>query len=175
MPKIPGRKDLEKTFTELVREHGPCLHAFARRITRDDQMAEDIIQEVFLRLWQTRTAWALTVNMEAWLYRVTENRVIDYLRKKATEQKYYSRICRDEESAEPDAAERLENREFRELLSRSVKQLPAQRQVIYRLHKEQALSYREIADEMQLSQHTVKNQVFNAIRYLRSCLRGFKP
>ena len=87
MADFAGNRELEKKFSELVQEYGPSLHAFARRVTRDDQTAEDIIQEVFLRLWQTRAAWALTLNMEAWLYRVTENRVIDVLRKKATEQK----------------------------------------------------------------------------------------
>ena len=81
------RRHLERTFSELVQEYGPSLHTFACKITGNEQAAEIIIQEVFLRLWQTRAGWSLAGNMEAWLYRLTEKRVIIYLHKKAAYKK----------------------------------------------------------------------------------------
>ena len=76
---------LESLFSEIFREHEQRLYTLAFRLTKSDQYAKDIIQEVFLKLWEHRENLHTINNMEAWLYRLTENKTIDFLRKVASD------------------------------------------------------------------------------------------
>ena len=75
--------ELEVHFIRIFREHEYKLYTLALRLTKSDLYAKDIIQEVFLSLWDHRDNIAGIHNIEAWLYRVTENKVLDFLRKAA--------------------------------------------------------------------------------------------
>ena len=73
--------DREASFTAIFREHEYKLYMLALRLTKSDQYAKDIIQEVFLKLWTQWDRIQEIENIEAWLYRLTENKVVDFLRK----------------------------------------------------------------------------------------------
>ncbi len=158
---------LELLFAQIFKEHEYMLYTLALRLTKSDQQAKDIIQEVFLKLWEHRDNISGIGNMEAWLYRVTENKVIDFLRKSATDDRLKETIWNNLQQALNETEALVCAREYHQIIQKAIDRLPPQRKLVYQLNKEKGLNYQEIADELQISRHTVKNHLYTAIQSLR--------
>ena len=157
-------------FSELFRKHEHKLYTLALKLTKSDQLAKDIIQEVFLKLWDQRNQLASILNIEAWLYRVTENKIIDFLRKASADHRLREKIWNQLQQIVNESEQYLAAKEYTEIIQKAIDQLPPQRKLIYQLNKENGMNYREIADELKLSKHTVKNQLSTAIQSVRNFL-----
>jgi RNA polymerase sigma factor (sigma-70 family) len=121
-------------------------------------------------LWEQRNTIHTIANMEAWLYRVTENKVIDFLRKAAADSRLKKCIWEQLQQIVNGEESCLSAREYSQIIQKAIDQLPPQRKLIYRLNKEDDMSYQQIADQMHLSRHTVKNQLFSAVQSVRRFL-----
>lgn len=174
MEYLTGREGLEAEFSRIVREHAQNMHLLALRITKCEQISKDVVQEVFLKLWEHRNQFQQIENKEAWLYRVTENKLIDHLRKTAADKRFRTMTWNRMRETNNDTEQRMAARESGQLIARAIENLPAQRKIIYRMNREQSLSYQQIAEELQISRHTVKNQLSSALQYLRSCLNSIR-
>lgn len=166
----PGDKDaeLETCFMQIFKEHEYRLHTLALRLTKSDQYAKDIVQEVFLSLWDHRADIGSIHNMDAWLYRVTENKVMDFLRKAAVNNRLKQALWENlQDILNNETIELVEAKECESIIGRAINTLPPQRQLIYRLNREKGLSYQQIATELSVSRHTVKNQLFSAMESIR--------
>jgi RNA polymerase sigma-70 factor (family 1) len=157
-------------FSELFRQHEHKLYTLALKLTKSDQLAKDIIQEVFLKLWDQRNQLTSILNIEAWLYRVTENKIIDFLRKASADNRLREKIWNQLQQIVNESEQYLAIKEYNQIIQKAIDQLPPQRKLIYQLNKEGGMNYREIADELQLSKHTVKNQLSTAIQSVRNFL-----
>lgn len=172
MEHLAGREGMDAEFSSVVREHARNLHLLAWRVTKCEQLAKDIVQEVFLKLWEHRNQMSEIENKEAWLYRVTENKLIDHLRKVAAERKLRTETWNRIRESANETEQRISARESGRLISKAIDSLPPQRKAIYRLHREDSLSHHEIAEALHISPHTVKNQLSSALQYLRTRLKG---
>ena len=162
----------EVMFNNFFRENEYKLYTLAFRLTKSDQYSKDIIQDVFLKLWEHRDRMHEIDNVEAWLYRATENKVIDFLRKVSADQRLKKAIWHNLQQILNDTGEKVEAREFNNLIQKAIDRLPPQRKIIYRLNREKGLNYQEIADELHISRHTVKNQLHESLKFIRGFLRG---
>lgn len=163
-------KKLELVFSELFRQHEHRLYTLALKLTKSDQLAKDIIQEVFLKLWDQRNQLSSILNIEAWLYRVTENKIIDFLRKASADNRLKEKIWNQLQQIVNESEQYLAAKEYNQIIQKAIDLLPPQRKLIYQLNKENGMNYREIADKLHLSKHTVKNQLSTAIQSVRSFL-----
>jgi RNA polymerase sigma-70 factor (ECF subfamily) len=115
--------------------------------------------------------------MDAFLYRLTENRVYDYLRAAATREKTRQELWQRIQAVNTTSTIPLEAKEYHQLVQQAIEQLPPQRKTIYLLSKEDGLRQQQIADELQLSPHTVRNHLAEAFRsirnYVKRNLHGF--
>lgn len=161
---------LEQQFSEIFCTYEHRLYTLALRLTKSDQSARDIIQEVFMKLWENRSSIHAIDNMEAWLYRLVENKSIDFLRKVAASDRLKESIWINVQQMMKEADEWLIAKEYNQVIQRAINELPPQRKIIYRLHKEEGMNYREIANELNISRHTVKNQLYAAVQSLRRFL-----
>ncbi len=157
----------EELFAAIFRQYEHKMYTLAVRLTKCDQFAKDILQDVFLKLWEQRDHLHVIGNIEAWLYRLTENKVIDFLRKAAADLRLRQKIWHQVEQEANEAEQYLAAKEYNEIIRKAIEQLPAQRKLIYRMNKEEGLDYQQIADELHLSRHTVKNQLFSAVQSVR--------
>lgn len=161
----------EKDFIRIFRQHEYKLHTLALRLTKSDQYAKDIVQDVFLSLWSQQDQIDDIRNIEAWLYRITENKVVDFLRRAAVNEKLKKALFNNlQQIIHNDTEHLIEARECESIIRSAIDSLPPQRRLIYQLNREKGLSYQEIADELQVSRHTVKNQLFSALQSIRSFL-----
>ena len=159
---------LETLFAEVFQQHERRLYTLAQRLVKSEQHVKDIIQEVFLKLWEHRHQLQEIQNMEAWLYRVMENKIIDFLRKTAADSRLKDAIWNTISRARNDTDEWLEAKEYNRIIQQAIDRLPPQRRRIYCLHKKEGLDHAQIAEELSISRHTVKNQLSAAIRSIRS-------
>ncbi|WP_157986554.1 RNA polymerase sigma factor [Chitinophaga alhagiae] len=163
-----NEKALELLFVDIFRQHEGRLYALAHQLTRSDLFAGDVIQEVFMKLWEQRAQLRDIDNMEAWLYRLTENKVIDFLRKAAADERLREAIWHSL-SPNAQATESLVvTREYHHMLQKAIAHLPPRRRLIYQLNREKGLNYQQIAKELRISRHTVKNQLSTALHAIRS-------
>ncbi len=143
------------------------------RTTKSKEQAHDLVQDVFSKCWTRRDQWHEIDDMGAWLYRVCANHLVDFIRKSAADQRLRQQLwIRIREATNDDASVAIEAREQARQLRLAIGLLPAQRRTIFLLNREEGLSYQEIADEMKLSKHTIKNQLSTALQQLRS---AFSP
>lgn len=161
---------LELRFTDIFKQHEYKLYTLALVLTKSDQYAKDIVQDVFMKLWENRNHIHTIANMDAWLYRLTENKVIDFLRKTAADKRLRDALWTNMQQMVNETEETVSSREYCQVIEKAINHLPPQRKRIYRLSKEQGLNYCQIATELNISRHTVKNQLFLALRTVRNFL-----
>lgn len=161
-------KALELLFVDIFRQHEGRLYALALKLTRSDLFAGDVIQEVFMKLWEQRAHLRNIENMEAWLYRLTENKVIDFLRKAAADDRLREAIWHTISHNAAETESLVTTREYHHMLQKAIASLPPQRRLIYCLNREKGLNYQQIATELKISRHTVKNQLSTALQSIRT-------
>jgi len=171
LPPINTNDDehaLEMLFADLFKRHEQRLYALALGLTKSEEYAKDIIQEVFLKLWEQRQHLNEIHNMEAWLYRVMENKVIDFLRKTAADSRLIDNIWNNASRARNDTDEWLEAKEYNQIVQNAIDLLPPQRKRIYCLNKKEGLNHAQIASKLSISHHTVRNHLAAAFQSIRS-------
>ena len=161
----------ETAFSIIFFRYTARLAPFVTQLLQSDQWAEEIVQDVFLRLWQARLQLATIDNPSAYLYQMASNRTLDYIRRNARDIKlqYYASRWLTPAADHPDAQQDF--REMDHLLKEAVNRLPAQRRKVYQLVREEGLSHAEIAGRLQISKHTVRNHVAEALQEIRVYLR----
>ena len=162
------QQDDEEAFKILFVRYYTPLCEYAAHFLPIEPAVEELVADVFLKLWHKRTSLRITASLKAYLYKMVKHQVLGYLRMV----KDTSFLPLDENQWQTPATEmnpfqQLSHQEFLQDLEQSIKQLPEQRQRIFRLNKLDGLSYSEIAQRLNLSEKTVKNQVFRAVQYLR--------
>jgi RNA polymerase sigma-70 factor (family 1) len=162
---------LKQLFNELFRGYEHKLFAFVVKVLRSEAQARDIVQDVFVKLWTIREQLHEIENMDAFLYRLTENKVYDYLRAAATRERTRIEFWNRIQEAGDSVAEQLEAKEYHELIQQAIEQLPPQRKTIYLLSKQDGLKQQQIARELQISPHTVRNQLAEAFRSIRNYVK----
>lgn len=153
---------------DIFRLHERRLYALALKLTKSNLFAGDLIQEVFMKLWEQRAHLRDIENMEAWLYRLTENKVIDFLRKAAADGRLREAIWLSLPHNAQETGSMVATREYHHMLQKAITHLPPQRRLIYQLNREKGLNYQQIAEELKISRHTVKNQLSTALQSIRN-------
>jgi RNA polymerase sigma-70 factor (ECF subfamily) len=159
------------TLRGLMDGHWAPLVGFAHRILAGSAEAEDMVQEAFVRLWARRSTLKTEGSLRSLLYTIVRNACLDELRKK-------DRRTRAQRKGPPPASPRtpyedVHGAELQRVAAAAVSNLPAKRQEVFRLVREEGLSYRDVAEVLGLSQQTVANHMSLALADLRTTLRPF--
>ncbi len=137
---------------------------------KDEQAAEDVVQDVFVKFWMKRNDVDHDKNVKSFLFQSTRNRAIELIRRNKVETKYLDSIDKLEAWQNEDLGEVSERYILMEKLNNSMRQLPPKCQEVFRMGKLSGLTYREIANALDISIKTVENQMGRALRLLRQNL-----
>ncbi len=159
-----GSKD---TFHLLFEQFGPKIYAFALSYLKNESDAEELLQEVFLKLWEVRATLDCSKNLKSFLYKICINLIYDLIRRKNIEQVYLAHSSRQIHSSENDTWHEIIYNDMFGKLQQLIAMMPEQRQRIFRLSKEEGLSNDEIASKLNLSKRTVENQLYRAVAFLK--------
>ena len=170
-------------FSEVYAVYFPRMIRFARTYLIDKEDAENVVQDIFIYLWENRTLLEGLRSPQAFLFTLVKRRSIDFLRKKL--QVTYSEGSLEEVenhefqyklySLEAFDESRFSDEEIERLLHQAIERLPERCRRIFIESKLNNKKYQEIADEMGLSVQTVKNQVMIAVHKLREDLKDYLP
>ena len=163
---------------ELFRDHYTPLVAFAARLLRSEELAEETVQDVFYSIWKHRERDALPPqNIRAYLYSAVHKGATSRLRKRTVEQRWLDRVSRGEQSVTlPVSHATDEHVRFNDLVvavRRAIDELPERTRLAFLLSRDRGLSYPEIAQEMGTSVKTVESQIARALRTMRERLGRF--
>jgi RNA polymerase sigma-70 factor (ECF subfamily) len=166
------QRENETAFMEAVfRRYYTPLGRTVNRMVNDQQATEDILQDVFLKIWNNRKDLSFTFSIKSYLYRAAINAALNYLEKNkrtvGLETEYYP---------EPTAEGVEDQLHFQEVESRvqeAIETLPPACKTIFVLSRYEEMSYREIADSLQISVKTVENQMGKALRQMRQYLSAY--
>lgn len=156
----------EAAFTELFHLYTPRLYPFVRRLTRSDEQAKEMVQETFLQLWINREQLREVENPTAWIYRIASNLSLNWLRNEANRRRLIEENIINSTVQETNIAE-AETRQLQGIISKAVEALPEKRRLIYRMSREEGLSHQQIANKLQLSVQTVKNQLGISLQFIQ--------
>ena len=158
----------EAAFNEIYKRFQGLLYVYACRITHEENEAEDIVQDIFIYLWDKRATLQIIDSLPGWLYQAVRYRFFDRLdrRKVRTDHLASLQNFLDQGTYTPD--EYVRERELAQLIEQGIAALPAKMQEIFALSRKEQLSHKEIAARLHISEKTVKNQVHNALRMLKT-------
>ncbi|ACT91978.1 RNA polymerase sigma factor [Dyadobacter fermentans] len=160
----------ELAFAEVYRRYKGVLFLHARRILGNDEEGKDVLQELFTTLWTRRTSIDLKTNLCAYLYASVRNRVFDIIAHRKVEARYIASLAAFIEQGEYVTDQQVQEKELRELIEQEIALLPPKMREVFELSRKEELSYKEIADQLHISDKTVKKQVNNALHILREKL-----
>jgi RNA polymerase sigma-70 factor (family 1) len=160
----------ETAFRELYEDYQGRLFLFAYRFTKSKEAAEEIVQDVFVKLWEKREQIKIEKNFAGYLFRVTRNLIIDGLKRAALDKKVQQRIYTHMQVLRNPIADELLNKELERLHQQAINALTEQRRTVYLLSREEELSYAEIAERLGISKNTVHNHMVSALQSIREHL-----
>jgi len=159
-------------FKEVFKEYYNPLCNFAASITSDRKMAQDVVQDVFTKLWDKRNDLVINSSEKSYLFQAVKHRAFELLRKRKNESKLNVSEFEESYSSEKDLEDQASKYMLKEYLYSSIRQLPPKCQEIFVLNKVNGLTYSEIADDLDISVKTVENQIGRAYRKLRILMAG---
>lgn len=160
----------EKAFREIFHTYNAKLFPFILKLTHSETVAEDLVQEVFLRLWTNRYEVGRMEYPASWLYTVASNLSLSWLRAHAAELRRFQKLSVNKGAPQEQIIEHISAKEIQSLIWRAVALLPPKRQQIYKLSRERGLNHKEIAEQLELSPNTIKNQLISALKFIRNYL-----
>ncbi|MDF1696647.1 MAG: RNA polymerase sigma-70 factor [Saprospiraceae bacterium] len=159
-------------FKEVFKEYYNPLCNFAIGITSDRKMAQDVVQDVFTKIWAKRNELSINSSPKSYLFQAVKHRAYEILRKRQNESKVDIGMVESSYNAQNEIEEQANKFMLKEHLYKSIRQLPPKCQEIFVMNKVNGLTYNEIADDLGLSVKTVENQIGKAYRKLRILMAG---
>ena len=169
---IAHQYDDENAFEQLFKKHYNALHAYAQVILKDEDLAEEIVQAMFLKFWEKRGSLKIQ-SIKAYLYKCVYNDSLNYLKQEKTKTKYQEFTLHTMNTEHEPASFKVELSELQQRLREALNDLPEQCRTIFQMSRFEELKYREIADHLGLSIKTVENQMGKALKILRFKLADF--
>lgn len=156
----------DHAFASVFHHYRHRIYAIAFRLLGSASQAEDVVQDIFLKMWLKRGELHEISHFKAYLFTVTRNHIFTSLKLIARQQLAASELSAAAANEIKDAA--IIHKEYEQILQRAIAQLSPQQELIYKLSKEEGLKRNEIADRLQLSPETIKVHLANAMRSIRA-------
>lgn len=179
----PITMSVKENFDSIYVNNFSRLFLFAKEYVLFDEEAENIVQDIFLMLWEKRDALRVDVSLTAYLFTLVKNKCIDFLRHRMVEQMYSENVkheYNEELNVKLFALESFDHNfsseeDIETLLRNAIDKLPERCRLIFIKSRIEGKKYKEIAEELNLSVNTVEGQISIALKKLREELKDYLP
>jgi RNA polymerase sigma-70 factor, ECF subfamily len=165
----------EQVFERVFKMHFKNLHSYACTITRDEMLSEELVQDIFFKLWERPERLNISGSIAGYLYRAVYNACLNHIKHLKVRSRYESHAMHQQKNESDSASKKIQLQELETKLHTALQELPEQCQTIFQLSRFESLKYREIADILEISPKTVENQMGKALKLLRMKLIDFLP
>ncbi len=176
------KKGDEKAFRIVFNSYFPRLLAFSKEYVNDGEVAKNLVQESFLRLWEKRQTLKNGSNLKAFLFQILRNSSLNYLKAEKVKQKYEERLKHSYNELELNhgALKQLDFdavsfKELTVIIEKTIQDLPPQCKRVFELSRYELLKNREIAEQLGISVKAVEGQMSKALKQLRTQLKKHFP
>lgn len=169
------RQGQESAFEQLFRTYYERLCRYADTLLKDADEAEEMVQTVFLTIWEKRADLDITTSFKSYLYRAVHNHCLNRIKHYGVRQNHREYSLYVQADGYDSVTEAIQASELEERIERAVSKLPEQCQVVFRMSRFEEMKYQEIADQLGLSVKTIENQIGKALRIMRQELADYLP
>jgi len=163
------QKDDRVAFYHIYERYSKRLYGFVLRYIKQKEDAEEIVQEVFVKIWESRNKIDAYSSFESFLFTIAYNTTISLLRKRSNEKKYLEYLKSLQQSANsPDLIDEIQFNELNDRVQSLLNELTPRQKEIFKLSREEGLTHDEIARKLDISVNTVKKHMSNTLALLKS-------
>lgn len=161
----------ERAFRKLFDLYNERFYAIALKMTRSDEVAEDIVQDVFMNLWIKKESLVNVVNPSSYFFTAVYRKIYHHYRSEALNRKFLHSMSPVEKLADA-TEEKVLAHESETLISKAISQLPPQQKLVFKLSKQEGFSRADVAHQLNITPNTVRNHLADAIKFIRNFLRN---
>ena len=158
------------SFSEIYQRYWPLLYRHAFKILKDEESAEDVVQDVYIKFWEMAPQISIEISVERYLYRMVRNQILNMIEKTSVRSSYLQDLGNFMKEGYEITDHLVRERILIKIIEDEIKKLPLRMREVFELKRNNHLSYKEIADVMDISELTVKTQMNKAITILRKRL-----
>ncbi|MCR6722584.1 MAG: sigma-70 family RNA polymerase sigma factor [Chitinophagaceae bacterium] len=162
----------QQAFTAIYRHYSPHIYMNIVRMVHDSVLAEELVQELFTRIWQKRESRGIAEDFQGYMYRIAQNLVFDFFRKMKKDRLLLEKF--KSMASEVDNSEAMEDmldqRQSIVIINNAIEHLPPQQKKVYKLVKQEGYTYKKAAEEVGISPFTVKEYLSLANKSIRNYL-----
>jgi len=167
------RKGDIQAFESLFHQYYPGMCSYAESLIKKENIAEEIVQDVFYNIWKNKSTLRITSNIQSYLYRAVFNNSMMHLRKAKREMSLDEQWADTQVQSSDNPAEELEAKELNAIILYTLQKLPERTRQIFNMNRFEGLKYKEIADKLAISIKTVEANMGKALKALRTSLEEF--
>jgi RNA polymerase sigma-70 factor (family 1) len=160
----------EKAFGVIFHHYRPRIYSYAFHLSGSSGQADELVQEVFLKIWLNRDKIPHVLRFDNWLFTIARNQVFDMLKGMAKEASARRQMAELQEPEGGSVEDSLLSKENELRLQQALERLSPRQKLIFTLSRHQGMKHEEIASRLHISRHTVKTHLVQALKTLRSVL-----
>ena len=161
----------EEAFATLFHAYKNKLYGYLFRLTNSNEITEDLIQDIFLKLWKDKSELSSIAQFDSYLFRMAKNQAINAFKSIARETLLYAEYIQTQNIENNTTDNTVQFNETQRILNQIVETLPPQQKLVFQLSREKQLKHDEIAQLLNLSPNTVKNHLIQALNTIKSQLK----
>jgi len=157
-------------LAEIYQRYWAVLYIQARKMLQDEELARDIVQEVFIGLWSSLSVLNISSSLAAYLYASVRNKVLNSIRDNQVRSDYIGLFALYLDDHRNTTIELLEEKELLQAIEEIIQKLPSKMREVFELSRKDHLSHKQIAERLSISEKTVKKQISNALGIMKDKL-----
>ncbi|WP_394991503.1 RNA polymerase sigma-70 factor [Emticicia sp.] len=169
------RQGDERIFEATFRKYYQSLCNYANSILKEMDEAEEVVQNLFLSIWEKRTDLEISVSLKSYLYRAVHNHCLNRIKHLKIREEYQQYATNFYDSSYESVSQTVMKNELEQKIEEAIRKLPEQCRLIFRMSRFDELKYHEIAKQLELSPKTIENQIGKALKFLRIELAEYLP
>lgn len=163
----------ETAFREVFDHFNKKLYNYTIKITDDEDLAEEIVMDAFVKIWYNRNKLCAINSLDAYLFTVVKNQAFSELKRRAHEAFIIKSLSKSRSEYHDSTEETVISNECQQILNNAINQLPPQQRIVYGMSRDEGLKYDEIADQLKLSKNTVKSHLKKALYTIRLVMSNY--
>lgn len=160
----------QEAFQELYQKYHSKIYYHTLKFTKSPALAEDVVHDVFVRIWEGRNALKEELSFQSYLFTLAKNHLLNLLKRASREADILQEMIAHTQVALRTTENSLSYRETSEMISKAIEKLPVQRKRIYELCRQEGLSYEEVARKLGITKGTVNSQMVKSLKSIKDYL-----
>jgi len=166
------RQNDKDAFKTLYDRYSRKIYFFSLKYISDTAEVEDLVQSVFINVWQSRKSLDPDNSVKSYIYKAAVNYIYNYLKRKKIQNRFIESQIQKDEIYSNLTYEQVFFHDLERTINNVVETLPAQQQKIFQLNRTEGLTEQEIAKKLDLSVRTVENQTYRALKKIKAILKN---